>query len=121
MREYTTGATRGDDDTKPHYEGYLSPVVLWRFGQYMKQHQRQEDGELRKADNWQQGMPIDDYMDSLLRHQMHVWLRHRGHGNVVPMDEAELEKSDNQLLLDDLCAMLFNTMGYMHELLVRGD
>ena len=111
MREYTTGATRSDVAGRPQYEGYFSPIVLWRFGQYMLKHQKQEDGKMRKADNWQQGMPLDDYMDSMWRHFMDIWLYHRGHGVETAHEELQ----------DALCAMMFNVMGYLHENIVRGD
>ena len=105
MREYDTGATRSELGGKLQYEGYLSPAVLQRFAQYMKDHQTQEDGKPRKADNWQSGIPIDDYMDSMLRHVMDTWLHHRGHYGY--MTEADIE--------DVLCALMFNVMGYLYE------
>lgn len=66
---------------------------------------------------WQRGIPKDQYMKSLWRHFMDLWKLHRGHlardritGREITPDEA-------------LCAVLFNAMGYLHELLkedVRG-
>jgi hypothetical protein len=106
MRTYDTGATRSDLGGKIQYEGFISPVALKRFGEYMRKHQIQEDGEIRAADNWQQGMPIEDYMDSLLRHVIEAWLWHREH-----YDELETEN-----MLDALCGVFFNTQGLLHEL-----
>lgn len=104
MRKFETGATRDDDKTKLDYEGFLSPIVLERFAQYMNKHQRQADGLLRTSDNWQRGIPKDAYVKSLWRHFFDVWKQYRGYKSV-----EELE--------DSLCAVMFNTMGYLFEVL----
>jgi hypothetical protein len=115
MRKYDTGATRSEVKGKPQYEGYLSPAVIWRFGQYMLEHQKQEDGEMRKADNWQKGMPLDDYMDSMWRHFMDVWLIHRDYAAIVTGEHSKDTPPANAKLQDALCALMFNVMGYLHE------
>ncbi len=104
MREFATGATRNADADKYDYEGFLSPVVLERYAQYMHKHRKQADGQLRDSDNWQKGIPLEAYMKSLLRHVMDVWKEHRGHGTAEGLQEA-------------LCATVFNSMGYLHEVL----
>jgi len=101
MREFETGATRDLDDEKLDFEGFLSPLVLSRYAEYMHKHRVQADGTLRASDNWQKGIPRDVYMKSMWRHFMDVWGAHRGH-EVIPVDES-------------LCALLFNVMGYLHE------
>jgi hypothetical protein len=101
MRTFETGATRDSDDTKPDYEGFLSPLVIEAYGRYMTAHRVQADGALRASDNWQQGIPKDAYMKSMLRHCIEVWGLHRG------MYAGDLHES--------LCALLFNVMGYLHE------
>lgn len=106
MRKFETGATRDDDVSKPDYEGFLSPLVIQRFGEYMDKHRLQTDGELRSADNWQKGMPKETYMSSGWRHFLDWWLWHRGRG-----DRAR------ETLEDALCALMFNVMGYLHETL----
>src|SRR5215510_947025 len=106
MRTFDTGATRDKDETKPDYEGFLSPLVIQRFGEYMHQHRAQADGGLRASDNWQKGMPHEAYMKSGFRHFMDWWLMHRGY------DPASAEKPS---LEDALCALLFNVQGYLHE------
>lgn len=100
VRQFDTGATRDDLTSKPDYEGYLSPLVIERFGQYMLAHQETPTGR-RASDNWQLGIPKDEYMKSLLRHVVAVWLAHR-------RGWADEEA---------LCAILFNTQGYLHETL----
>lgn len=101
MREFSTGATRDTDTGKPDYEGFLSPLVIERFGEYMHGHRRQADGKLRDSDNWQKGIPIDAYMKSAWRHFFDVWKAHRG----LPAPP----------LAESLCALLFNVQGYLHE------
>jgi hypothetical protein len=113
MREYNTGAKRSEVKGKPQYEGYLSPLVIWRYGQYMLGHQMQEDGNMRASDNWQKGMPLDDYMDSMWRHFMDVWLFHRAKGT---KNKAMSTPTAQDIDIEDaLCALMFNVMGYLHE------
>ena len=107
MREFETGATRDDCDDKPDYEGFLSPVVLEAYGRYMHRHRLQADGNLRDSDNWQKGIPAEEYMKSAWRHFVDWWLHHRGHQCLARGPEEEA-----------LCALLFNVMGYMHERLL---
>ena len=102
IRQFETGATRDQDLTKPDYEGFLCPLVLERFGQYMHQNRIQPDGNLRDSDNWQKGIPRDAYIKSAWRHFVNWWKHHRG----LPANESAE---------DALCALLFNVMGYLHE------
>jgi hypothetical protein len=106
MRTFDTGATRSPLGDKPQYEGYLNPLVIKRFGEYMLKHQTQADGQRREPDNWQKGIPRDSLMDSAWRHLLDVWLHYRGH----PEEAAEpLEEA--------LCAVMFNMMALLlHEL-----
>ena len=106
MREFESGATRDDDVTKPDYEGFLSPIVLQRYAQYMNKHRKQADGKLRDSDNWQKGMDFDVYIKSGHRHFMDWWLIHRGYDGRDDIEEA-------------LCALMFNVQGYLHELLKK--
>lgn len=102
IRTFGTGATRDTDDDKPDYEGFLSPLVITRYGVYMTKHRRQKDGSLRDSDNWQKGIPLNVYMKSGFRHFMDVWKEHRG---IKTQDGIE----------ESLCALLFNVSGYLHE------
>lgn len=103
VRTFDTGATRDTEHGKLDYEGFLSPLVLKRFAEYMHDHRTQKDGTLRDSDNWQKGIPRDAYMKSGWRHFMDWWAAHRGVGEVDPETA--------------LCALIFNAMGYLHELL----
>jgi hypothetical protein len=101
-RVFETGATRDSEDGKLDFEGFLSPAVIQRYGEYMDGCRHLPDGTLRDSDNWQQGIPITVYMKSKWRHFLETWTLHRKgvHGK-------QLE--------DSLCAELFNTMGMLHE------
>ena len=102
MRTFKTGATRDYDAEKYDYEGFLSPLVMRRYAEYMHKHRKQADGQVRDSDNWQKGIPFSQYMKSAARHFMEMWTLHRSDGLKVEMEEA-------------LCALLFNVMGYLHE------
>lgn len=105
-RTFASGATRDSDENKPDYEGYLSPLVIHRFGRYMLQHSKLPDGTRRASDNWQKGMPRSAYLESLWRHMLDVWLHHRNFGLVA-----------REALEEALCGLLFNVQGYLHTVL----
>ena len=107
FRTFDTGATRDTDADKLDFESFLSPLVLRRFAQYMHENRRMGDGNLRSSDNWQQGIPRDQYMKSLERHLMDMWAIHRGFP--LASDEPDIEQA--------LCGVLFNSMGYLFEVL----
>lgn len=109
IRHFETGATRNDDSVRDDPEGYLSPLSIQRFCQYMTKHRHLEDGSIRDSDNWQKGIPLDTYMKGLWRHFHHLWLRHRGWPVQDPKAGRDIE--------EDLCAILFNAQGYLHEVL----
>lgn len=100
IRTFDTGASRDTDEGKLDYEGFLSPRVLRRYAEYMQGHTMMADGSRRASDNWQKGIPKEVYMKSLTRHFMELWEKHR------TQDVYDQET---------LCAILFNTMGLLHE------
>ena len=104
IRSFDTGATRDTAEGKYDYEGFLDPLVLERFAEYMQENRKQSDGSMRDSDNWQKGIPKDAYVKSGLRHFMEWWKAHRGHS----VDDG-LERA--------LCGVIFNAMGYLHEIL----
>lgn len=106
MRKFKSGATRNNNEGKFDYEGFLSPLVIEAYGKYMNKHRKQSDGKLRDSDNWQKGIPVDVYIKSAWRHFFDLWKEHRGIPTKDGIDEA-------------LCALLFNVMGYLHELLKK--
>ena len=103
MRRFETGATRDSDTNKYDYEGFLSPFVLEQFGAYMHKCRVQADGNLRDSDNWQKGIPQDQYMKSILRHLLTAWKRHR----------------EDDFSMDDWMAIIFNAQGYVLEQLIK--
>ncbi len=111
MRVFDTGATRNVDDTKLDYDGFLSPLVLKRYAEYLHKHRVQADGKVRPSDNWQKGIPLDTYMKSGWRHFMDWWAGHRDPA-LGPEEQEDFE--------DAICAVLFNASGYLHEYLKRG-
>lgn len=108
VRKFETGATRDTDEGKHDLEAFLSPRVLEEYGKFMHKNRFQKDGSLRDGDNWTKGIPKPVYMKSLVRHVFDVWLQHRGHKGKEPLKMA-------------LCAIIFNAMGYLYELLKEED
>lgn len=112
MQTFATGATRSASDDKLDYEGFLSPIVLRRYAQYMHANRVQRDGQLRASDNWQKGIPRENYRKSLIRHLIDFWIGARGFEVERPADLRETIAYDEN---DILCAILFNVMGHLHE------
>jgi hypothetical protein len=104
IRIFDSGASRNSDQGKLDYEGFLDPLVLEAYAEYMNKNRYLEDGSVRDSDNWQKGIPKDAYMKSMWRHFLDVWKNHRGH-------EAE------ETQITNLCAVMFNAMGMLHEML----
>lgn len=104
MRRFESGAVRDADDSKFDYEGFLSPLVIERFGQYMHKNRILPDGSRRDSDNWQAGIPKSAYMKSGFRHFFAWWKAHRGY-------------KTEETIEDSLCALIFNASGYLYELL----
>ena len=111
VRTFDTGATRGSKKDKYCYAGFLHPGVLRMYAAYMHKHRLQTDGTLREADNWQKGMPQEEYFDSLIRHVMDLWLIRKG--EIV----KDVETKEDVTVYDALCGILFNTMGMMLNIL----
>jgi hypothetical protein len=108
IRTFSSGATRDTEEGKCDFEGFLSPIVIQAFGEYMNEHRKQSDGQLRASDNWQKGFGKDHYdvcMKSLWRHFEDLWLEHRGW-------------ESREGILKALMGILFNTMAYTHQYLI---
>lgn len=102
MRKFMTGATRDTDDGKLDYDGFLSPLAIERFAQYMDKHRHTPNG-LRDSDNWQAGIPLEVYRKSFLRHALDAWKLGRAGGLI------------GEGIEESLCAVLFNLQGWLHE------
>jgi hypothetical protein len=107
LRTFETGATRDTAQDKPDYEGFTSPLVTKRFGEYMMVHQKQSDGTLRTSDNWQKGIPFPVYVKSLVRHVEDLKLHHDGEGSAAVEQDIE----------SVLAAIIFNANGALFEVL----
>lgn len=104
MRQFDTGATRNQDAQRIDPEGFLSPMVLLRFSEYMNRNRLQADGTIRSSDNWQKGIPQEAYMKSLVRHMLELWTF------------ARQGSSEESLTIEDtLCALIFNAQGMLYE------
>jgi len=107
MRKFKSGSTRDTEEGKLDYEGFLSPIVLKAYAEYMNKHRLQADGNLRDSDNWQ-GLFGEKHYDvcikSLLRHTMDLWLEHRGY-----------KSRDGKK--DALCGIIFNAKAYLFKML----
>ena len=101
-RVFKTGATRDTESGKLDYEGFLSPLVMKRYAEYLNGHRTMKDGSTRDSDNWQKGIPFNVYMKSAYRHFIDMWIYHRGWLRDNGFEDA-------------MCAVLFNVMGYLHE------
>lgn len=107
IRKWKTGATRDTELGKPDYEGFMSPIVLQRFGDYMNHHRVQANGALRDSDNWQKHFGehhLDVCIKSLWRHFMDLWLEHRGFSSREGIENA-------------MMGIMFNVMAYADKYL----
>lgn len=111
VRRFDTGATRSSEAGRYDPEGFMSPIVVERFCEYMNKHRVQPDGSIRDSDNWQKGIPLATYIKGMWRHFLHLWARHRGVTPTDKMAAADIE--------EDLCALLFNVQGYLFEVLKK--
>ena len=105
MRTFDTGATRDTDETKLDFDGFLSPLVIKRYAEYLNKHRVQSDGNVRDSGNWKKGIPQEVYMKSAWRHFMDVWTHTQGYPELV--DES---------LEDAICAVIFNMSGLLYEI-----
>ena len=117
MRKFTTGATRDNDTDKLDYEGFLSPLVLERYAQFMHEHRWQVDGKIRASGNWQRGIPQEAYVKSLLRHVIVLWKLWR---NLTVKSEQFGRVWRPPSIEDACCAIMFNIMGLLFERLRGG-
>lgn len=106
-RQFDSGATRDTSTNKLDPFGFLSPLALHRFSEYMHKHRLQSDGSLRDSDNWKKGMPQMEYVRSLIRHVFDFWLVMSG---LQPRFDPKVTDPE-----EIACAVLFNVQGFLHE------
>lgn len=107
IRSFSTGATRDTDSDKLDFDGFLCPMVLERYAQYMNANRMMPDGSMRGSDNWKKGIPQDVYRKSAWRHFFGFW--------------KHCLRGEKSLAIVDACGILFNVMGWMHEELKHED
>lgn len=93
---------RNSDNGKYDIEGFINPLVLDKFYEYMHHHRFLENWEMRNSDNWQKWFWEEHYevcMKSLLRHVHDLWMEHRGYKSREWVHSA-------------LMGSLFNLMAY---------
>jgi len=106
LRTFGTGATRDTAEDKLDFEGFLSPLVLERYAEYMHENRKQSDGSMRDSDNWQKGIPTRQYLKSGWRHFKDWWRADRG----LPLLDQKCDTIEKVL-----CGLIFNASGYLHE------
>ncbi len=104
-REFSTGASRDTAIGKLDVSRYIHPLVLKRFAEYMLEKQTMPDGTTRSGDNWQKGIPPQELMSSLARHNLDIWLHMKEEGG------ESTEGLDAALM-----GALFNTMALVLHL-----
>lgn len=110
-RRFETGATRDAEDGKLVFGKFLSPRVIECYAEYMHECRHLPDGTWRDGNNWQLGMGLDVFHDSLWRHFFDWWKLHWGL-------KAKDKKTGKPITIKHaLCGVLFNAMGYLHEVL----
>lgn len=112
IRQFDSGATRDTSKNKLEPFGFISPLALFRFSEYMHKHRLQSDGSLRASDNWKKGMPIGVYVQSLIRHVFDFWLVMSG---LRPRFDPHTTDPE-----EIACAILFNVQGFLHEVTQKG-
>jgi hypothetical protein len=136
LRTFASGATRDTASGKIDPEGFLDPLVILAFSEYMDRHRVQSDGSLRASDNWQAGFPRAQTMKSLWRHFLDLWLLHRGHppvskdhrafyeqartahfslGFLLPIAESHAREVSTR---EVLCALYFNVSALLREVIL---
>jgi hypothetical protein len=110
VRTFDTGATRDTAEGKLDFEAFFSVNVMYAFAKYMHEKRIQPDGTMRSGDNWQKGIPLDEYMKSGWRHFFDWWSSHR-----LEVDN----EAAAVIALRELMALSFNVNGYAHELMER--
>ena len=108
IRTFPSGATRSNDLTRIDWVKMISVPVLLRYGEYMARNRVQADGSLRDFDNWKKGFPLDETIESMMRHMVDLMALHTDSN---PIRECNIE--------DSCCAILFNAMAYLHEYLME--
>jgi hypothetical protein len=108
--DFESGATRNCKEHELRYDGFLSPLALQLFAEYMHKNRVTADGSIREPDNWQKGIPDASYVDSLLRHVIDIWMIYRG------WESKARDGGDKRAAI---AGAMFNVQGLAHNLVLE--
>ena len=94
---YKTGAVRDSQEEKPDYIDAISWTALDRYVKYMESKKKKFG-----VGNFKKGLPIDRYEKAILRH-------------IKKYIVNKYEKGNDEKDQDHLSAIVFNTLGIIHE------
>jgi len=97
FRSYDSGALRDTGIGKLEFSRCEHPAVTKRFAEFMLSKSIMPDGSYRRGDNWQKGIPTDDLIESLERHNSDIQLHLKKWGEMATED-----------LQNACCAAIFN-------------
>lgn len=117
MQGFAGGAMRSNNVARPDPVGYISPLAMAGFHDYMLRNQRMADGRMRRSDNWKAGMPCPRYMTSLLRHAHDT----HTHWDSLKHGYAEDDYEALKALKEALYGIMFNAQGLLHEIEMGAD
>lgn len=118
-RKFKTGAVRASAKGKPSVTDYSDPLVEWRFNRYMMAAEKKYG-----RGNWKKGIPLEEYLRSLFRHAIKLWIEIE-YGDEIPGDWENKWSGQLQAWLGPLkdlekgydhpCGVRFNINGLMRE------
>lgn len=131
MREFNSWATRDTATGKLEYANYIHPLNDFSFANYMRGKQI-IDGEYRRGDNWQKGIPPESLFDSLCRHIEILKLLYKWHRVyetktnwvvelVVDWDVPHTDWYESKTIENELNAIRFNSEALKLSFLLHKD
>lgn len=112
LEEFKTGATKSPSTERWAPARFTSAIVLNRYYEFMHKNRFQKDGTVREPDNWKLGIPSKNYFASLDRHFHEAKLMWE-----FPETTHYNDASQKLEWEDTLCAILFNVMGLLFNVL----
>jgi len=94
--------SRENKDNKLNYLSYLTPQVLERYAEHMKKGEKK-----RGRANWKKGYPLEESLESMMRHLLLLWEE----------NEAGVKRSEE----DHAAALMFNVINFMHQEWMDGE